>query len=116
MTALLVRGSDVFAGTYSGGVTRLRRRDGQLTHSALGGGCINPDGLAIVGEELLAATMEGLFARPVADDGAPWQLRAGVAPGRDVTAIRLIDGALWVASRRGIGVSGGPSLSFGSAD
>jgi ligand-binding sensor domain-containing protein len=114
VTALAVRGADVFVGTYAGGVTHLRMHDGTLSaadashvsrRSHPSGVSINPDGLALIGGELLAATMEGLLVRPAGDDDATWQLRADAAPGRDVTAVRLADGALWVASRRGIGVS-----------
>jgi ligand-binding sensor domain-containing protein len=105
VTAIAVEGSDVFVGTYSGGVTRLRASAGGLAASHLGGGYVNPDGLAILGGELLAATMEGLIVRPKDEDGAAWRARAGVSPGRDVTAVRKVDDALWVASRRGIGVS-----------
>jgi ligand-binding sensor domain-containing protein len=105
VTALAVDGSDVFVGTYSGGVTRLRVGAGGLVASHLGGGYVNPGGLTVLGGELLAATMDGLIVRPKDDDGAAWRPRPGVSPGRDVTAVRKVGDALWVASRRGIGVS-----------
>jgi hypothetical protein len=105
VTALAVEGSDVFVGTYSGGVTRLRVGTGRLAASHLGGGYVNPGGLTVLGGELLAATMDGLIVRPKDDDGAAWRPRPGVSPGRDVTAVRKVGDALWVASRRGIGVS-----------
>jgi hypothetical protein len=92
-------------GTYSGGVTHLRAGAGGLAASHLGGGYVNPDGLAILGGELLAATMDGLIVRPKDDDGAAWRARAGATPGRDVTAVRQVGDALWVERRRGIGVS-----------
>lgn len=105
VTALAVQGADVFVGTYSGGVAHLRVHGDTLAPSQLGGGYVNPGGLAIVGGELLAATMEGLLTRPATDDRGSWQLRADASPGRDVTAVGVVEGALWVASRRGIGVS-----------
>jgi ligand-binding sensor domain-containing protein len=103
VTALLVRDGDVFVGTYAGGVTRLRASGTSFEHVHLGGGCINPDGLAFVGETLYAATMEGLLMRAAGDDST-WQTSTGAAPGRDVTAVRMVGDALWVGSRRGIGV------------
>jgi hypothetical protein len=108
VTALAIRGSDVFVGTYAGGVTRLRpsgRAGGALEHAHLGGGCINPGGLTLMGDQLLAATMEGLLVRPAGDDRASWTVKAGATPGRDVTSARRVGDMLWVASRRGIGVS-----------
>jgi hypothetical protein len=108
VTALVVRGADVFVGTYAGGVTHLRapHRGGfTLEHADLGGGCINPGGLTIDGDNLLAATMEGLLLRPAGDDRAAWAPRTQAAPGRDVTAVRRVGDMLWVGSRRGIGVT-----------
>ncbi len=107
VTALVLRGPDVFVGTYAGGVTRLRGSASgseRLQHAHLGGGCVNPAGLVVVGDRLYAATMEGLLARPADRDGAPWEASPAAAPGRDVTGVRKLGDALWVASRRGIGV------------
>ena len=104
VTALLVQGDDVYVGTYAGGVTRLRRSGASLQHTHLGGGCINPAGLAVAGDTLYAATMEGLLARPPGDDNATWRTFPSAAPGRDVTAVRKVGDALWVGSRRGVGV------------
>jgi hypothetical protein len=108
VTALAVRGDDVFVGTYAGGVTHLHASHlGGITgdHVHLGGGCINPGGLTFVGDQLFAATMEGLLARPAGDDHAAWTLRPAAAPGRDVTSVRKVGDTLWVASRRGIGMA-----------
>lgn len=108
VTALAIHDADVFVGTYAGGVTRLRapREPGALLeHVHLGGGCINPGGLTLVGEELFAATMEGLLARPAGDDRAAWTARRGATPGRDVTAVRKVGETLWVGSRRGVGIT-----------
>ena len=104
VTALAVDATGVFVGTYSGGVTRLRRGADGLHATHLGGGYVNPDGLAIVGRDLVAATMEGALVRPLDDDGAAWRPKAGAAPGRDVTAVKQVGPATWFASRRGIAV------------
>jgi hypothetical protein len=111
VTALAVRNAggttEVFVGTYSAGVTRLdfdgSSRRPRVTH--LGGGYVNPDGLSFRGTELLAATMDGLLARPLGNDAATWHARRDVSVGRDVTAARYVGSALWVASRRGIAVT-----------
>jgi ligand-binding sensor domain-containing protein len=103
VTALVVRGADVFVGTYAGGVTRLTPSGAGFAHAHLGGGYINPGGLVFIGGQLHAATMEGLLVRGTDDTGA-WHALTSAAPGRDVTAVRSAGGALWVASRRGIGV------------
>jgi ligand-binding sensor domain-containing protein len=108
VTALAIHDADVFVGTYAGGVTRLRapREPGDaLEHTHLGGGCINPGGLTLVGDELFAATMEGLLVRPAGDDHAAWIPRTAATPGRDVTAVLKVQDTLWVASRRGVGVT-----------
>jgi hypothetical protein len=124
VTALAVDGADVYAGTYSGGVTRLRARADRGAIEALGplhlgGGYVNPSGLTVDRGRLLAATMEGLLARPLAAiptdpdaaeaahaaDPAAWSPMPKAAPGRDVTAATRFGERLWVASRRGIGAS-----------
>lgn len=108
ITALAIDGAnDVFVGTYSKGVTRLRfdaaKKEPTATH--LGGGYVNPDGLVIRGGELYAATMEHLLVRSKTDDASSWTQKKEGAPGRDVTAVRFVGSARWVASRRGIAVS-----------
>jgi ligand-binding sensor domain-containing protein len=106
VTALAVEGSDVFVGTYSQGVTRLRfGGTGRPAPSDLGGGHINADGLVVAGGLLYAATMDGLLTRPLGDDAASWASLPAVSPGRDVTAVRFVGGQMWVASRRGIAIS-----------
>ncbi|MBV9948732.1 MAG: hypothetical protein JOZ69_17930 [Myxococcales bacterium] len=102
ITALAVEGTDILAGTYAGGVTRLHLEGDDLRTTHLGGGNINPGGLAIVGDVIFAATMEGLLTRRSGDDAAPWQWRPEASPGRDVTSVAAVGDALWVASRRGI--------------
>jgi ligand-binding sensor domain-containing protein len=105
VTALAVDGPDVFVGTYSGGVTRLRTGGGGLEWTHLGGGYINPGGLTVLGDRLYAATMDGALVRAKDGDAVAWNALDGVAPGRDVTSIRAVEGALWFASRRGIGIA-----------
>lgn len=105
VTALAVSGSDLFVGTYSKGVTRLRFAGAKPSVARLGGGYVNPDGLAFAGGRLLASTMDGLLSRSPSDDAAGWELARGVATGRDVTAARVVGDKLWVASRRGLAVS-----------
>jgi ligand-binding sensor domain-containing protein len=112
VTALALAGDDVFVGTYSKGVTRLRlsapkkRERPEAAH--LGGGYVNPDGLAVLGGKLHAATMDGLLVRGLGDD-ASWALTRGSATGKDVTSVRLVTSptgaSLWVASRRGIAIT-----------
>jgi ligand-binding sensor domain-containing protein len=105
VTSLAVLGTDVFAGTYSGGVIRLRIEGDHVATEPLGGGYINPGGLSVDHGILYAATMDGLLVRPLADEHAAWQLRNELSPGRDVTAALVVGDRLWVASRRGIGLS-----------
>jgi ligand-binding sensor domain-containing protein len=99
---------EIFAGTYSGGVTRLafdRRAPARPRAVHLDGGYVNPMGLVLDGGTLLAATMDGLLARPAADDAARWEARTGASTGRDVTAVVRVGAALWTASRRGIAIT-----------
>jgi len=101
VTALAVDGGAIYAGTYNAGVVRLTQRDGAWTAERLGGGYVNPAGLAIHGGTLFAATMDGLLARPLRGD-APLTPRDRAALGRDVTAVAFSPEGAWVASRRGL--------------
>jgi ligand-binding sensor domain-containing protein len=104
VTALTVRQGAVFAGTYNAGVSRLTRSaDGSFAATQLGGGWVNFNGLQVVGRTLYAASMSGLQRLALADPAARFELVAGAAPGRDVTAVvTAADGSLWVGSRRGL--------------
>jgi hypothetical protein len=98
VTALTARGSVIYAGTYKGGVAAIDAATGAAT--PLGGGWINPGGLAWDGDRLAACTMDGL----VESDGAHpvWTAITGL-PGKDTTAfVRAADGARLVATRRGL--------------
>jgi ligand-binding sensor domain-containing protein len=96
VTALSVRGGDVYAGTYHGGVAKLDASTGAAAQ--LGGGWINPAGLAWDGDRLTASTMDGLETLA----GATWSTIAGL-PGKDTTAMLVGgDGTRWVATRRGL--------------
>jgi hypothetical protein len=108
VTALTLVPGGVALGTYSGGVTHLvfPAGGGRPIATHLGGGYVNPAGLTVRGGALLAATMDGLLSRPIADDAAPWHPEPGAASGRDVTAAKMVGSTLWVASRRGIVLSG----------
>jgi hypothetical protein len=114
VTALAVEGRDVYAGTYSKGVTRLHFEDQKHVATQLGGGYVNTGGLLVEGGKLYAATMEHLLVRSPGD--ADWTALPAAAPGRDVTAVRFVGAVseareareareLWVASRRGIGIA-----------
>lgn len=122
VTALAVSGDDVLVGTYAHGVTRLRGGAGGWAPNAgrLGGGYVNPSGLVTDGGRVYAATMDGLLVRDLASPPeAPWREVQGVAPGRDVTGVATRatarraeagpspreDAELWVATRRGIGIT-----------
>ncbi len=113
VTAIALQGPDVFVGTYSGGVTRLRREearegDGAPSHLvsvSLGGGYVNAAGLTVRDGELYAATMDGLLVRPVGDVGTTWETASRASPGRDVTAIAAAGDVFWVASRRGLALA-----------
>jgi len=93
VTAIVVSHDTVWAGTYKGGVAQIDRD--KVTQ--LDGGWINPGGLARDGEQLAAATMDGLVVR----DGTSWRTIAKL-PGRDATAIAYVGRTMWVATRRGL--------------
>lgn len=97
VTALAVSRDALFVGTYHGGVTRLELASTAATQ--LGDGWINPGGLALDGDRLLAATMDGLRS----GDGttASWTTHAGL-PGKDVTMVARAGKTLFVATRRGL--------------
>jgi ligand-binding sensor domain-containing protein len=103
ITALALDGPAVWVGTYAGGVARItadaRGRD--VGRTALADVHVNPAGLSVHGGRVYAATMEGLYVR---DDGA-FRRVADAAPGGDITAVLHADGARWVASRNGLGVT-----------
>jgi hypothetical protein len=105
VTAIALDGSDLFVGTYAKGVTHLRFENGKPKATHLGGGYVNDDGITIVNGNVYASTMEHVLVRPKGDDAAHWQPLPSATPGRDVTAVRFAAGAMWVASRRGIGVT-----------
>jgi ligand-binding sensor domain-containing protein len=101
VTALVVRGNDVYVGTYNAGVTRLRLEGDHVSLAEhLGGGYVNPAGLTIAGETLYAATMAGLIARPLS--GGDWRALPRASTGNDVTGVVATGSDLWVASRRGL--------------
>jgi ligand-binding sensor domain-containing protein len=103
ITALAVDGGALWVGTYSGGIARIatdgRGRD--VGRTALADVHVNPAGLSVHGGRVYAATMEGLFVGA----GAAFGRLAGAAPGEDVTAVLHAEGARWVASRHGLGVT-----------
>ncbi len=105
VTSLVVRGDEVFVGTYAGGVSRLVFSGKDVVSTQLGGGYVNLGGLTIVGSSLYAATMDGLLVRALDADGgaSAWKNLPKAALGLDVTAVIAGDaGALWIASRRGL--------------
>jgi ligand-binding sensor domain-containing protein len=106
VTAIATDGADVYVGTYSKGITRLRFPPGATrpVPAHLGGGYVNSDGLALARGKLWASTMEGPLVRDLAGDGAHWEGRTALSPGRDVTAIRFSQETMWIASRRGLAV------------
>lgn len=102
VTALAVRGRTLYVGTYNAGVSALRwGSDGSIAAEKLGGGYVNMGGIALVGDRLLVATMNGLLVR-AADGAGEWTTARRAAPGRDVTAIVPAGDRLWVGSRRGL--------------
>lgn len=84
----------VFAGTYKGGVTRFDNT--KVTQ--LGGGWINPSGLAWRDGSLFASTMEGLRV----GDGSSSRWTTTTYAARDTTATARVGNRMWVATRRGI--------------
>jgi ligand-binding sensor domain-containing protein len=107
VTALAVDGRDVYVGTYSKGVTRLRFQSagGRPAAEPLGGGFINAEGLVVSGGRLYAATMDGLLLHRLEGTQGDWEALKAASPGRDVTAVRFAGGRMWIASRRGIAVT-----------
>jgi ligand-binding sensor domain-containing protein len=110
VTSLAVRGDDVYVGTYNAGVTRLALDGGKLVLGEhLHGGYVNLAGVAVFGNTLYAATMDGLVARPLAGGstrpaipGGGWRMLSRASTGKDVTGIVASGADLWVASRRGL--------------
>jgi hypothetical protein len=100
VTALAVREQSLWVGTYSGGVTRIALATPRGRARALGGGNVNPGGLALVGGTLYAATMDGLRARSTTS--GTWSILRSAMLGVDVTAALPAADGLWVASRRGL--------------
>ena len=92
VTAIAVRGEQIFVGTYSGGIVRI---DGTAA-TQLAPGWVNPGGLVFVGDTLYAATQDGL---QIVGGG-----EVGKLPGRDTTALARLDGTLVVGTRRGVAV------------
>ena len=111
VTALAVRGDDLFVGTYSAGVARLRLGDRAPGATPLGGGYINAAGLVVRGGRLYAATMEGARVRSLDDQESRWEVLAAPASGRDVTAVSFLGADLWLASRRGVVVVPAPPVA-----
>jgi ligand-binding sensor domain-containing protein len=97
--ALAVKGSAIWVGTYKGGVTRFDYGATGVSTTALGDGWINPGGLTWIGDQLYAATMEGLRTGDGAS--ASWTT-LGKLPGRDTTAVAVVGDRLWVSTRRGL--------------
>ena len=103
VTAIAVDGDDVWAGTYSRGVTHLRAdRRAKKGYRAefLQGGPVNTAGLRLDDHGLLVATMNGLRRY----EAQAWTDLVAT-PGKDVTAIASVSDGLWIASRRGIALS-----------
>ena len=105
VTALLVDGDTIHVGSYAGGVTSLRPSSeaglAGFAATQLGGGRVNPGGLAQVDGRLAVATMKGAQVR----EGGRWRSLAD-ATFEDVTAIASVSAPggsqVWIASRRGL--------------
>jgi ligand-binding sensor domain-containing protein len=102
VTALLLEGDALHVGSYAGGVVTMRpkgedEREGQWSSEVLGGGRVNPGGLALIDGKLHAATMKGLLIR----ERSRWA-RAEAGLFEDVTAALSAPEGLWIASRRGL--------------
>jgi ligand-binding sensor domain-containing protein len=93
VTAIAVGDDAVWVGTYKGGVARVRNGTASIAD-----GWVNPAGLAIDGDRVLAATMDGLMT---IDRNGSSSTISGL-PGRDVTAVARIGRTVWVATRRGL--------------
>ena len=109
VTSILLDGSSVWVGTYAGGVSHLvlGPRDSVEAEPWAGRAHVNPAGLSLSRGELWAATMEGASTMEGArstSSSTPrvWRRSAGIAPGRDVTAVVHGRGWRWIASRQGL--------------
>ena len=108
VTALVLHKDVIYAGTYNSGVSMLvKKDDGTLAATQLGGGWVNFGGLRVHAGILYACTMTGLRTIKAGvcatrDGACAWQHRRGAAPGQDVTAVIPKGDRLWVASRRGL--------------
>jgi hypothetical protein len=101
VTAIAARGTTLFVGTYNAGVVAVTMDAGGFSVERLGGGYVNFGGLLVDGHTLFAATMTGLYRRPVHAGGA-WAPLPRATPGKDVTAVVPWGGRIWAASRRGL--------------
>ncbi len=99
VTALAVHGTQLYVGTYSGGIVRIEG----TAATQVAPGWVNPGGLTFVGERLYAATQDGLRAT---DDGTHWHDVAAL-PGKDTTAIAKLGATIVVGTRRGVAALGG---------
>jgi hypothetical protein len=98
VTALVVDGSSVEAGTYDAGVFRLAGDGASDAVPAFGGAWVNPHALARIGGHLVAGTMgTGILA-----EGLGGAFRT--LPSRDVTAIVEHAGRVWIGTRGGIAI------------
>jgi ligand-binding sensor domain-containing protein len=93
----------VLAGTYQGGVHRVRP-DGSVVAVSLNR-AVNPNALFADAATILAGTLEGgLWIGPTLADGGAW-VRLGGLPSADVTGVARAGGALWIATRGGVVVT-----------
>jgi len=100
VTSLLPRGDGVLAGTYDAGVARLHADGSADPLPAFGPAWINPNGLATVGNAIIAATLgDGLL---VVTGSSARSL--GPLPSNDVTSVVVHRGRMWVGTRAGLAV------------
>jgi ligand-binding sensor domain-containing protein len=100
ITAVVSSGGSIYAGTYNSGVVRLARDGEGFRAERLGGGYVNPAGVAVQAGTVWIATMDGLLSR--AGGGGALVRHPREALGRDVTAIAFSQSGTWVGSRRGL--------------
>ncbi len=100
VTALLADSTSVYAGTYDAGVARLEATGASHPVDAFERDWINPNGLAWLGGRPAAATMGTGFVVP----GSPGAF--AVLPSRDVTAVAVHKGVVWIGTRGGIRAQG----------